>query len=262
MTIEFFKYHGTGNDFIILDNRDNRYNNLTNEQINLLCDRHFGIGADGLMLLNNSKNLDFSMKYFNSDGYEGTMCGNGGRCIVSFAKYLRIIETNTTFEAIDGLHTATINDDFIVKLKMNNIDNKTIIQNNNFFLIDSGSPHYIEFIDSFDNIDIIDRGKKIRFDKTISDKGVNVNFVKIIEKDCIFVRTYERGVENETLSCGTGSIASAIAYKISQKSNSKVITVKTLGGNLNVFSEHENNIYKNIILSGEAKYIFKGKIEL
>ena len=196
MTINFSKYQGTGNDFIIIDNRDNKIS-LNKIQIKKLCDRRFGIGADGLMLLENHANLDFNMKYYNSDGIESTMCGNGGRCLVSFAKTLGIFSNETNFNAIDGSHKAMVKENNIVSLQMQDVTDIRIV-NKNYF-INTGSPHYVTFRDEIKKIDVYNRGREIRYSKEFSPDGTNVNFVEY-QNNKIFVRTYERGVENETLS--------------------------------------------------------------
>lgn len=256
MHLVFYKYHGTGNDFILIDNRDLSIN-LSENEIKFLCNRHFGIGADGLMILENDKNFDFKMKYYNSDGKEGTMCGNGGRCIVSFAKKLNIIKTKTKFIAIDGEHFAEIYDNNTVKLKMSDVNGFKKIKNGYF--LDTGSPHYVEFIDDFENIDIYNKGKELRYSKDFAPKGTNVNFVKKLTDNNIFVATYERGVEDETLSCGTGVTASSLIYAVNNNIN-EFVEIKTKGGELKVFFEQKNNTFTNIWLQGETRSVFKGTI--
>ncbi|RLD46858.1 MAG: diaminopimelate epimerase [Bacteroidetes bacterium] len=256
MHLNFYKYHGTGNDFILIDNRDLSIN-LSNKDIEFLCNRHFGIGADGLMTLENDNNFDFKMKYYNSDGNEGTMCGNGGRCIVAFAKKLNIINNKTHFIAVDGEHFANIYENDIVKLKMNDVNEIKKIKNGYF--LDTGSPHYIEFINDIDNFDVYSNGKKLRYSKDFEPNGTNVNFVKKINKQNIFVATYERGVENETLSCGTGVTASALVYAI-DNNISDFVEIKTKGGELKIFFEQKNNTFTNIWLQGKTKFVFNGTI--
>ena len=210
MIIHAYKYHGAGNDFIILDNRKLQYNSLTTEQIKLLCDRHFGIGGDGLMLLEPGNRYEFSMRYFNADGHEGTMCGNGGRCLVAFAAHKGI--TNFEFEATDGHHHAEILElgerQCIVKLKMIDINQYQQYSENSYFL-NTGSPHYVEFVEDVMEYPVDEKGKYWRWHKDFKG-GTNVNFVEISDNK-IKVRTYERGVEAETLACGTGATASSIA---------------------------------------------------
>lgn len=261
MKLAFAKYHGAGNDFILIDNRTNDIA-LTTAQVEFLCNRHLGIGADGLMLLSGGENYDFRMIYYNSDGKEGSMCGNGGRCIVAFASKLGIIKNKTSFIAIDGEHTAEIiedNDDIkIIKLKMTDVCNSNKIDN--YFLINTGSPHYIEFVKNTETIDIVKQGREIRYDKRFAPQGLNVNFAEIFD-DYLFVRTYERGVEDETLSCGTGVTASALAFAYDKNINT--VNLHTKGGNLTVtFEKNNDNCFKNIYLQGPASFVFEGNIVL
>ncbi|HMN33546.1 MAG: diaminopimelate epimerase [Chitinophagaceae bacterium] len=260
MTIQFYKYQGTGNDFILLDNRKNQYNELNTAQIKNLCDRHFGIGADGLMLINqaSTSDIDFEMKYYNSDGRESTMCGNGGRCITLFAKDLHLINETAHFRAIDGIHEANIEQDSFIRLKMCDVSQLKIFET--FFQLNTGSPHYVHFNEDTMNVDMKKEGALIRYSPLFKEDGINVNFVKEISENEIFVRTYERGVEDETLSCGTGVTASAIAHKQSQNGHHHVF-VKTLGGNLSVTFDALENQFQNVWLSGEAKFVFTGTIE-
>ncbi|MEN8120567.1 MAG: diaminopimelate epimerase [Bacteroidota bacterium] len=259
MTLHFYKFHGTGNDFILIDNRDSKIKNLYPEQIKYLCHRNFGIGADGLMLLNKHAGFDFEMDYYNSDGSGGAMCGNGGRCIVAFAKKLGIIQENTKFIASDGAHEASINELGEIKLKMIDVQEITNKQNNLF--IDTGAPHHIEFNDNIEELNVYEKGRKIRYSNEYIDKGTNVNFVQVKDKG-IEIRTYERGVENETLACGTGAVASAISYYIKHKPASPNINVKTLGGDLQVSFMVNENKYTEVYLAGPAKFVFEGQIEL
>ena len=256
MTVEFYKYHGTGNDFVLIDNRSLFFDKNNTELISKICSRHFGVGADGLILLENDNLYDFKMIYFNSDGKQTSMCGNGGRCIISFAKKLNIIDDKANFMAIDGIHEGIINNN-LIKIKMNTVSE---IQNiNTGFLLDTGSPHFVKFCDSIDNINVFEFGRELRNNKEISEDGVNINFTEVIDNSSIKVRTYERGVENETLSCGTGVIASALsAYKKGLVDTNR-IKINTLGGELFVSFEL-NNIYKNIWLEGPAIEVYKGQI--
>lgn len=260
MTISFFKYQGAGNDFILIDNRKNQVK-LTTQQIQKLCDRHFGIGADGLILLEHSRIADFKMIYFNADGKQSTMCGNGGRCIVSFAKKLKIIKHHTTFEAIDGIHYAEILKNNIIRLQMQDITNIQILKN--AYILNTGSPHYVQFVKNLSSINVYEEGRKIRYSKAFKKEGINVNFVEIKDKNNIIVRTYERGVENETLSCGTGVTASAIATAYQYQLPKGNINISTKGGNLQVeFEKYKSKQYKNIFLIGNAELVFKGKIKV
>ncbi len=267
MKIQFHKYHGTGNDFILIDNRDHAFNKYVDEDLlQDMCNRHLGIGADGLMLFEDSAKYDFNMRYFNPDGKEATMCGNGGRCITFFAHSIgQLKKKQTQFKAVDGIHHAEIletkQNQALVNLKMINVEN--ITHHNNGYIIDTGSPHYIEFVKDVDNIEVVKEGRAIRHAPFFAEKGgINVNFVEI-KRDGIFVRTYERGVENETLSCGTGATASAIAFIINQGKQIIQIPVKTKGGLLKVHvNEHNREKFSNIWLEGPANFIFKGEIEI
>jgi diaminopimelate epimerase len=260
LKIEFYKYHGTGNDFILLDNRTNNYGDLTKKQIAFLCDRHFGIGADGLMMLELSNDIDFKMIYFNSDGGESSMCGNGGRCITLFAKHLEIIETEAIFKAIDGLHYSIIDDDNMVELKMQDVSG--IQQIGSDFVTQTGSPHYVRFIDNAQTTDVVTEGKLVRYNDTYKKEGINVNFAQVVADKTLFVSTYERGVEAETLSCGTGVTASALA-QIRDNIGSNIIRVQTKGGTLMVkcVNEDKQN-FTDIYLCGPAQLVFKGEITI
>lgn len=264
MTVDFYKYQGTGNDFIIIDQR-NKSLHLTSEQIKLLCDRKFGVGADGLMFYDTSDEFDFSMTYFNADGNEGSMCGNGGRCMVAFSRYIGNTNTLVKFTAVDGLHEAEIlhNDDHssYVKLKMGDHPDYKSVEDH--FIIDTGSPHFVTFLEGVDKIDVFNAGKTIRNSKLYQEKGINVNYVEA-KSNQLFVRTYERGVEDETLSCGTGVTASAIAYAI-KSSNTDIqqsYNILTLGGQLKVEFRFENNQFKDIWLIGPGTHVFTGQIEI
>ena len=259
MQLPFYKYHGTGNDFILIDNRNLLIQNINTEQIRKLCHRRFGIGADGLMLLKSSSDYDFEMDYYNSDGSGGTMCGNGGRCIVAFARHLGIIDTSTKFIASDGPHEAQFNDEGEVNLKMQNVN--TIEENEEYSFLHTGSPHYVRFVFDVNSIDVLTEGKKVRNSEQFKKEGTNVNFVSKIGTG-LAVRTYERGVEDETYSCGTGSVASAIAYYSKFNLNQVPINIKTLGGNLQVSFNKIGNNYKNVYLKGPAVLVFEGKIDI
>jgi len=257
MEFNFFKYQGTGNDFIMIDNRTSFFPKNDIDLINQLCDRRFGVGADGLILLEDSYNQDFTMVYYNADGKEGSMCGNGGRCIVAFANQLGIIENETTFNAIDGLHYATIKNN-IVSLQMIDVD--TIESTNNHLFLDTGSPHHIKFYDDISNIDVKKMGAKIRYGAPYFDSGTNVNFVEQITEDSFKVRTYERGVENETMACGTGVTAVAIAANNSHKTSANSIKIEVLGGTLEVSFKKQGDRYTDIFLKGPAEFVYQGKM--
>lgn len=256
MIIEFYKYQGTGNDFIIIDDRENIFDVEDKELITALCERKFGIGADGLILLREHNKHDFEMIYFNSDGRQSSMCGNGGRCIVAFAQMLDIITNETTFIAIDGIHEAKITLDGI-DLKMSDVTKIEGVGDG--IVLDTGSPHYVMLIDNFNTIDINKEGKIIRNLPEFKKEGINVNFV--LDDAELEVRTYERGVEAETLSCGTGVVATAIAMHYSNCIHENHTDIRTRGGVLSVSFELFNGIYRNIWLSGEASMVYAGEFE-
>ena len=260
MHIDFHKYQGTGNDFVILDNRDGKYDNLSKEQVKFLCDRRFGIGADGLMLLNLVGGFDFEMKYYNSDGGESSMCGNGGRCLVKFAWDMGDKRQSYHFKAIDGAHEAEIDSDGTVSLRMNDVNE--IKEYHGDFLLDTGSPHYVKMVHDVMHLDVYKKGQEIRRSNEFNTEGINVNFVEQAGDDEIIVRTYERGVEDETLSCGTGVTASAIVCYHNEIGFNDV-TVRTRGGKLSIqFDRLDHDRYKNIWLRGPAEKVFQGQIEI
>jgi diaminopimelate epimerase len=257
---KFYKYHGAGNDFVLIDNRTNTFV-IDNDKIKQICNRRLCVGADGFILLNNSKEkgIDFEMQYFNSDGFEGSMCGNGGRCIVAFARRLGIIDKDTIFSGIDGLHKATIltlegnRADVSIQMK----DVGEIKSFDDGYFLDTGSPHVVKFIDDIHSVDMKEC-KIIRYDSRLQN-GANVNFVEIQGENTIFVRTYERGVEDETLSCGTGVTASALAFAAQNNTLSEVI-VFTRGGKFYVrFSHHEVG-FSHVYLEGETCFVFEGTL--
>jgi diaminopimelate epimerase len=257
-TIAFNKYQGTGNDFIIIDNRNSIFNPDNSALIKKLCDRRFGIGADGLILINNKPGFDFEMVYFNADGFIGTMCGNGGRCTADFALKSGIAEKKLRFSAADGIHYAESQGEWI-RLKMNDVNEIRSVAGNYF--INTGSPHYIIFTNELSNFDVFNEGRKIRQSKDFQPGGTNVNFVEP-ESNGIFVRTFERGVEDETLSCGTGVTASAIASVLSGHFVSSPVNVRTRGGNLNVEFDVNGTQISEIWLSGPATFVYEGKINI
>ena len=260
MELTFYKYQGTGNDFILIDNRNLFFHKIQKDLIHRLCDRKFGIGADGLILLENHSSLDFEMVYFNADGNESTMCGNGGRCMVIFAQQLGIISNTTQFLAIDGLHEAIIVGNNWVELKMGDVNNIETYQND--FILNTGSPHYVQFKSNLDDLSIFEAGQTIRYSSRFKEEGINVNFV-VQQKNVLEVATYERGVEDETLSCGTGVVASALSYhRKSGDSSLSQVNIKTKGGDLAVKWKFVDNSYQDIWLCGPAKMVFEGRIEL
>lgn len=232
--------------------------------IRMLCDRHFGIGADGLMFLEKATSVDFRMRYYNSDGREGSLCGNGGRCIAYHALLCNMVsQQNITFEAIDGTHEANViahdHSKAIVRLKMNDVKETKIIDGNYF--IDTGSPHYLIFSDDIDKTDVFNEGRRIRNNRSLFPNGTNVNFIGI-KNGQIYMRTYERGVENETLSCGTGVTAVALAIGLQDNKTSGNQVIKTKGGELTVSWNKEGDLFYNIWLEGPAEFVFEGSIEI
>jgi diaminopimelate epimerase len=258
MTITFFKYQGTGNDFVILDNRNLTFPKNNTKLIAHLCDRKFGIGADGLMLLENDNLTDFKMVYYNSDGNESSMCGNGGRCLVAFAKQLEIIQKQTTFIAVDGLHHAEISDDNIVSLQMKDVDELKIEKE--YIFLNTGSPHHVQMVHDLTNLNVKTEGASIRYSNLYGAPGSNVNFVEKISESEFTIRTYERGVEDETLSCGTGATAVAIAMHATGKTSFNEIIINVQGGKLKVSFEKMGNNYNNVHLTGPATFVFEGTI--
>jgi diaminopimelate epimerase len=260
MQLHFYKYQGTGNDFIIFNNLDGQYNDLAKEQIRFMCERRFGIGADGLMLLNKHEDFDFEMKYYNADGRESSMCGNGGRCLVKFANDIGIIKTEYTFLAVDGVHEASINIDGTVALKMHDVNG--IEQSDGNFILNTGSPHYVLLRDNVFNLDVYKRGRDIRYSPQFEEEGINVNFVEQMELPYLIrVRTYERGVEDETLSCGTGVTAAALVCSHNENGFNHV-DVETKGGKLSVEYDKLEDAFSNIWLIGPAQKVFEGTIEI
>lgn len=256
MNLEFYKYQGTGNDFIMIDNRSKKFPKKNIALITKLCNRNFGIGADGVILVENDPTFDFKMIYFNADGSQ-TFCGNGGRCAVAFAKYLEIINTETNFIAVDGEHLATI-ENRIVSLKMIDVD-KIEVKNNAVYAY-TGTQHHVEMVDSLNNFPVFEKGKEIRY--SYDEPGSNVNFVEQINDSNFRVRTYEKGVENETLACGTGVTAVAIAMHKTGKTKNNSISLPVEGGNLEVSFTEENGIYTNVFLKGPATFVYKGNINI
>jgi len=260
--IPFDKYQSTGNDFVIIDQRNESYLDKQDQQlIERLCDRRFGIGADGLMLLQNAKGLDFEMVYFNSDGRESTLCGNGGRSIVKYAHNLGIINEHCRFLAIDGEHDAMVNKDGTVELHMNDV--LEISSQSGNYILDTGSPHFVQFVQNVKSMDIAKEGAAIRYSDLFKKEGINVNFVEM-NKNGITVRTYERGVEDETLSCGTGVTAAAIASALhfQNLASANIINISTLGGKLKVKLRRAEKGFENIWLCGPATKVFSGVIEI
>lgn len=257
MIIKFYKYQGTGNDFVMIDDRHHAFDDQDLPLVNKICDRRFGVGADGLILIREHKEYDFEMIYFNADGSQ-SMCGNGARCAVAFADHLGIIKGTTRFLAIDGPHTADILDGQ-VRLGMSEV--KGIAEQREEYFVNTGSPHHIRFVHDLDHYPVVEEGSKIRYSAKYSPKGTNVNFVEKINKNTIKVRTYERGVEDETLSCGTGVTACALVYGMATEQNT--IRIETLGGALTVtFNTGDHNKFTDVTLMGKATQVFKGELTI
>ncbi|WP_339885877.1 diaminopimelate epimerase [Polaribacter vadi] len=256
MNLSFYKYQGTGNDFVMIDNRTKIFPKDEINKILQISDRHFGIGADGIILIENDDNFDFKMIYFNADGSQ-TFCGNGARCAVAFAKYLNIIQQKTTFLAVDGEHFAEIKDD-IISLQMINVDDIKVNENSVF--MHTGTQHHVEMVKELENYPVFENGKKIR--NSYDFPGSNVNFVQQLNDTTFRVRTYEKGVEDETLACGTGVTAVAIAMHKTNNTKSNSISLPVEGGNLEVSFDENNGVYTNVFLKGPAKFVFKGEIDI
>lgn len=262
--MEFFKYQGTGNDFILIDDRSKTFPAANQALIEQVCHRRFGIGADGLILLQNDSDYDFRMVYFNADGAEGSMCGNGGRCIVRFAHDLGIFERETRFIAVDGEHTAVVDGENI-SLKMSPVS--SIGDRNGLTFLNTGSPHVVLFVDDLESFDVVAEGRTIRYSDPFLPSestrgGTNVNFAQLLADNTVFVRTYERGVEDETYSCGTGVTAVALVAH-QQLALPSPVSIKTIGGNLSVsFNQSSDGAFDAIYLTGPAKRVFTGSISI
>ena len=261
MELTFYKYEGAGNDFVLLDDRKIQFPHTRSDLVKFICDRRFGIGADGLMLLRPLNGYDYKMVYYNADGNESTMCGNGGRCLAAFAQKLGIIDKKAIFTAADGVHEAELLTDNYVRLKMTDVTK--IETGKDYYYLNTGVPHYVKFMSSINDLDVYNEGRKIRYNERFADQGTNVNFVQEYP-DHISVRTYERGVENETLACGTGIVASVICTGIRKGINhgSYSSKVHAQGGQLKVSFFRIDNKITNIWLEGPATFVFKGTINL
>nr|WP_315148413.1 diaminopimelate epimerase [uncultured Flavobacterium sp.] len=260
MQIEFYKYQGTGNDFVMIDNRSGFFPKENVQLVARLCDRRFGIGGDGLILLENDADTDFKMVYYNSDGNLSSMCGNGGRCLVAFAKYLNIIQNNCTFIATDGLHHASVAIDGIISLKM--IDVSNIKLERDYTFMNTGSPHHVQLVDDLLHYNVKENGAALRYGDLYGKEGSNINFVKKINDDTFSLRTYERGVEDETLACGTGATAVAIAMNATGQTSANSVKINVEGGKLEVSFDRKGDHFTNIFLIGPAEFVFKGVIEI
>lgn len=262
MIVQFKKYHGTGNDFILIDGREFDSSFFNHKLIRSMCDRRFGVGSDGLIILGPSNQYDFKMQYFNADGHEGSMCGNGGRCITAFARDLGIITQETTFEGIDGKHSASLLPSGEIRLKLKDVDGIRWMEDG--YLLDTGSPHFVKFTSGLDKLNVDQEGREIRMQSRFGKSGVNVNFVEPGgSTNRISVRTFERGVENETYSCGTGVTAAALCSYFHDKSDIFSYHIHTLGGNLNVsFRARHHTQFTDIHLTGPALKVYEGSIEV
>ncbi len=259
MEYTFYKYQGAGNDFILIDNREKTFPENDIQLYKQLCDRRFGIGADGLMLLENEPGYDFKMVYFNSDGRESSMCGNGGRCIVRFAEYLGIVKSECRFLAVDGQHYAKISDKTI-ELQMIDVSNWKLL--NTDYEIYTGSPHYIKWVNELSKLDVFSEGRNIRYNNVYNADGINVNFIEETLNG-INVRTYERGVEDETLSCGTGVTACAMAFALKHnRTGEQSVDINTPGGKLKVQFNIDSNGFNHVFLIGPAERVFQGQINV
>ena len=257
MTVNFSKYQGTGNDFVMIDDRAGLFPQANQSLVELLCHRRFGIGADGLILLQNDPDYDFRMVYFNADGVEGSMCGNGGRCIVRFAHDLGLFESETRFRAVDGEHVAVVCEEEIF-LQMSDVEG--IEKRSGLTFLNTGSPHVVQFVDDLESLDVVAEGRAIRYDAAFPG-GTNVNFSQQLDEHTLFVRTYERGVEDETYSCGTGVTAVALVAH-QQLSMPDPVFIQTIGGNLRVsfIALADEGQFSGIYLIGPAKQVFAGSI--
>lgn len=261
MRIPFYKYQGAGNDFVIIDQREHTYLNRTDQAIiEHLCHRRFGIGADGLMLLQPHASYDFEMIYCNADGRESSMCGNGGRCISALAHRLGIFDDRCRFLAIDGEHEAVLIGPGLVDLRMTDIS--SVEQGADYYYLNTGSPHYVTFTDaSLDEVDVVQQGRAIRYSERFREQGTNVNFVQIRDRG-IAVATYERGVEDETLACGTGVTAAAVAYHLRHPDHPTQVQVRAKGGQLEVRFQPRAGGFTEVWLSGPAEFVYEGVVEV
>ena len=261
MQIKFDKYQGAGNDFIIIDNRNKKYSILKKEQLKFLCNRYTGIGADGVILIQDSQEADFEMQYFNSDCKIISLCGNGGRCCVAYAKKNNMIDSMAKFKAIDGIHKAKLLSHNEVRLYMQDVI--SIIKHKDSFFVDTGSPHYVKLVDKISSINVKKEGADIRFSDFFMPNGINVNFIEKRTNSHFLIRTYERGVEDETLACGTGAVAAALVMNhIGETEGITQIQLEALGGNLKVSFDKSNTGYQNIYLQGQATFVYTGTINL
>ncbi len=255
LKLHFSKYQGAGNDFILIDNRSGTHQ-LSTDQIQKLCDRNFGIGSDGLILIEESDSANYFVNFYNPDGSQ-SFCGNGSRCAFRMAQRIGLVKKEGSFQAIDGLHQAkSISDD--VSISMSDVAGVDAYKDG--FVLQTGSPHFVKFAEEIENIDLVKEAHSIRYDAHYKDKGINVNFV-LPESDGIKMRTYERGVEAETLACGTGVTAAALVFALS-RDHVEAVKVQTRGGKLSVNFERAGQGFKKIWLTGPAEHVYDGNIEL
>lgn len=253
--ITFSKYQGAGNDFVLIDNRNGAFDATNNNLVKALCDRRFGIGADGLMLLQAHKDFDFEMRYYNADGGEASMCGNGGRCIVAFARDLGIIQNNTVFLAVDGEHQAIIQDQ---QVDLGMIDVHGVQRDGEAYVLHTGSPHYVRWVENLASLDVYQAGSAIRNNTTYAAEGINVNFIEA-EDEGYFLRTFERGVEDETLACGTGATAAAMSIALSKGLDGDLeIPIRVMGGQLFISFHKAGEHFTKVRLKGPAAFVFQG----
>ena len=256
MEISFSKYQGTGNDFVMLNNMHGDYNSLSIEQVQFLCDRKLVVGADGLIKLSKKDGFDFEVEYYNADGSQ-SFCGNGARCSVAFAKSIGVIKNETSFYAIDGGHKAFVVDGQ-VRLEM--LDVTSFEKSKEDYILDTGSPHYVKFLNKIDDLDIVEYGKSVRFSDRFKAEGINVNTIEKLSSNSVNVATYERGVEDETLSCGTGVTACALAFMVSENKIEAKVEISTKGGKLAVEAKRNGEGFNDIWLTGPATFVFDGSI--
>lgn len=258
MDFQFEKYQGAGNDFIIIDDRKENFPDQDHSLIQKHCDRHFGIGADGLILVRDSDRSDFKMLYFNADGHPSSLCGNGSRCVFAFANKHQMIGNEGTFETSDGIHRGSLTPDDLICIEMGDV--LTIEKRGSAIFMDTGSPHHIEFVDQVSAIDVKTQGAAIGYGAPYFETGSNANFVEKVNEKEFNIRTYERGVEDETLACGTGAVAAAIGAHFSGQTPLDMVNINALGGCLQVSFTPDSGQYKNILLIGPATYVFSGNL--
>ena len=251
--VKFSKYHGAGNDFIMIDDRHNEIR-LDQATVAHMCHRHFGIGADGLILLRKSTDAAYEMVYHNADGAIGSMCGNGARCAYAFAAKIGLADGRVGFLAYDGLHEAWRNSES-VSITMRDVNG--IEQTDGAFILDTGSPHYVLFVDHLGEVEVVGEGRRIRNSDRFRAGGINVNFVEI-RQGHLRVSTYERGVEDRTLACGTGVTAVALAYAVKAGLASGPVSLKADGGELSVGFQRSGDAFSEIVLTGPAQHVYDG----